>query len=98
MRGESGMAQAGGHTLGTRTSRGMLWAYGSYVGGRMLVLVSTAILARLLDPTEFGLVAMALIFTTLLEGVADLGVGQAPAAHHDERRQQGCQAGDDPAA
>jgi PST family polysaccharide transporter len=55
----------------------MLWAYGSYVGGRMLVLLSTAILARLLDPTEFGLVALALIFTTLLESVADLGVGQA---------------------
>jgi lipopolysaccharide exporter len=65
------------HTLGTRTLRGMLWAYGSYVGGRALVLVSTAILARLLDPAEFGLVALALIFTALLESVADLGVGQA---------------------
>jgi PST family polysaccharide transporter len=65
------------HTLGTRTLRGMLWAYGSYVGGRVLVLVATAILARLLDPAEFGLVALALVFTALLESVADLGVGQA---------------------
>ena len=58
------------HTLGTRTLRGMLWAYGSYVGGRALVLVSTAILARLLNPADFGLVALALIFTALLESVA----------------------------
>src|SRR5919197_6773319 len=65
------------HTLGTRTLRGMLWAYGSYVGGRFLVLVSTAILAHLLDPEDFGLVALALVFTALLESVSDLGVGQA---------------------
>jgi PST family polysaccharide transporter len=55
----------------------MLWAYGSYVGGRLLVLVSTAILARLLDPAAFGLVALALVFTALLESISDLGVGQA---------------------
>jgi O-antigen/teichoic acid export membrane protein len=55
----------------------MLWAYGSYVGGRLLVLVSTAILARLLEPADFGLVALALVFTALLESVSDLGVGQA---------------------
>jgi O-antigen/teichoic acid export membrane protein len=71
------MTEVRGHSLGTRTSRGMLWAYGSYVGGRLLVLISTAILARLLDPTDFGLVALALIFTALLESVSDLGVGQA---------------------
>ena len=28
----------------------MFWAYGSYVGGKLLVLVSIAILARLLSP------------------------------------------------
>jgi PST family polysaccharide transporter len=55
----------------------MLWAYGSYVGGRLLVLVTTAVLARLLSPADFGLVALALVFTALLESVADLGVGQA---------------------
>jgi O-antigen/teichoic acid export membrane protein len=71
------MTEPSRHSLGTRTSRGMLWAYGSYVGGRLLVLVSTAILARLLNPRDFGLVALALIFTALLESVSDLGVGQA---------------------
>lgn len=63
--------------LGTRTLRGMFWAYGSYVGGKLLVLVSVAILARLLSPADFGLVAFALVVTVLLDGVSDLGVSQA---------------------
>jgi PST family polysaccharide transporter len=47
------------------------------VGGRLLVLASTAILARLLSPSDFGLVALALMFMTLLDTVSDLGVGKA---------------------
>jgi lipopolysaccharide exporter len=63
--------------LGVRAMRGMLWAYGSYVGGRALVLVSTAILARLLGPHQFGLVALALVFIAFLETLSDLGLTQA---------------------
>ncbi|HEY4280655.1 MAG TPA: lipopolysaccharide biosynthesis protein [Conexibacter sp.] len=63
--------------LGTRAIRGMAWAYGAFVGGRILGLVATAILARLLTPKDFGLVALALIFTTLLDAIRDLGLGQA---------------------
>lgn len=63
--------------LGARALRGATWAYGSYVGGRLLILVSTAVLARLLGPEEFGLVALALVFTALLETLKDLGVTQA---------------------
>jgi lipopolysaccharide exporter len=63
--------------LASRTVRGMVWAYGSYVGGRLLVLVTTAILARLLGPSEFGLVAFALTVTAFLDTVSDLGVSQA---------------------
>jgi lipopolysaccharide exporter len=66
-----------GQGLGTRTLRGMAWAYGAYVGGRLLVLVSTAILARLLTPKDFGVVALALVFTVFLEAIKDLGLGQA---------------------
>ncbi len=63
--------------LGTRTLRGMIWAYSSYIGGRMMTLVATAILARLLTPNEFGLVALAIAFMLLLETLSDLGVSQA---------------------
>lgn len=63
--------------IGARTLRGVLWAYGSYGSGRALVLVSTAILAHLLGPDEFGLVAIALLFVAVLEGISDLGLTQA---------------------
>jgi PST family polysaccharide transporter len=55
----------------------MFWAYGSFVAGRTLTLVATAILAHLLTPREFGLVALALVFMLLLETLSDLGVSQA---------------------
>ncbi len=70
------MAESG-HSVGTRTLRGMAWAYGAYVGGRLLVLVSTAILARILTPEDFGVVALALVFMTFLDTIKDLGLGQA---------------------
>jgi PST family polysaccharide transporter len=66
-----------GHSLATRTLRGMAWAYGAYVGGRLLVLVQTAILARLLTPSDFGVVALALTFMIFLDAIKDLGLGQA---------------------
>ena len=64
----------------------MFWAYGSYVGGRVLVLISVAILARLLTPSDFGLVGFALIVTTALDAISDLGVSQALIVVDDERR------------
>ncbi len=71
-------------SIGARTMRGMFWAYGSFVAGRSLTLISTAILARLLDPRDFGLVALALVFTAVLETVADLGLSQALVVTPDE--------------
>ena len=71
-------------SLGTTTVRGAFWAYGSYVGGRILVLISIAVLARLLSPRDFGLVALALTFTTLLETVGDFGLGQALVVSKEE--------------
>jgi O-antigen/teichoic acid export membrane protein len=66
--------------IGARTLRGAFWAYFSYVGGRLLILVATAILARLLTPKDFGVVGFALVFMALLETVKDLGLGQALVA------------------
>jgi O-antigen/teichoic acid export membrane protein len=79
----------GGPSLGTRTLRGTAWAYGSYVGGQALVLVTTAILARVLTPGEFGVVALALVFITLLDTVSDLGMSPALViSREDELRER----------
>jgi O-antigen/teichoic acid export membrane protein len=72
------------HSIGTRTLRGVLWGYGSFTGGRMLSLIATAILARVLVPEDFGLVAIALTFMTLLDGATDLGLSQALITQDDE--------------
>ena len=71
------MADQPDQPLTRRTARGMAWAYGSYVGGRVLVLVATAILARLLTPEEFGVVALALAFTLFLDMLKDFGIAEA---------------------
>lgn len=56
---------------------GVMWQGLSYFLGKALVLVSTAILARLLSVEEFGLVGLALVFITYAEVLTDLGVAQA---------------------
>jgi O-antigen/teichoic acid export membrane protein len=60
--------------IASRTVRGTIWAYGSVAAGQALVLVSTAILARILTPADFGLVALALVFIALLDTISDLGL------------------------
>jgi PST family polysaccharide transporter len=70
--------------LSRRTMIGMAWAYGSYAGGRVLVLVATAILARLLTPDDFGLVALALTFTGFLDMLKDFGVAEALVVTDEE--------------
>ncbi len=74
--------------VGQRALRGVAWAYGSFVGGRLLVLASIAILARLLTPEEFGIVALALVLIALLDAVEDLGVNDALIVIRDEEELQ----------
>jgi O-antigen/teichoic acid export membrane protein len=78
------MADRPEQSLGSRTLRGMFWAYGAYVGGRAIVLVSTAILARVLTPKDFGVVALAVVFMTFMETIQDLGLTQALIVSSDE--------------
>jgi lipopolysaccharide exporter len=83
------MARDTGQDIGRRTVRGMVWAYGAYFGSRLLSLLSIAILARLLLPEDFGLVALALSFMAFLDLVQGFGVSEALIIGHasdlDER-------------
>jgi lipopolysaccharide exporter len=56
---------------------GLLWAGASRTCGKVLVFVATLVLARLLVPSEFGLVAFALAVIYYLEYLTDLGLGAA---------------------
>lgn len=72
--------------LGRRAARGGAVQILGYALGRLPVLVATLVVARILAPDEFGVVAFALIIVGFLEAIHDLGVGQAIVYLPDERR------------
>src|SRR5215218_1650689 len=61
--------------LGRRAVSGVVWAGAADAAGKLLVFGATLVLARLLVPSEFGLVAFALSIIYALEYVGDLGLG-----------------------
>jgi O-antigen/teichoic acid export membrane protein len=63
--------------IGAQTLKGMFWSYGSFVGVRLASLLATAVLARLLVPKDFGLIALATTFMAFLDMLQGLGVSQA---------------------
>lgn len=67
--GFSGIAQT--------AARGAAWNYVVFAIGRMLSLLTTAVLARLLVPEDFGLVALASVAVGYLSVLKDLGLGAA---------------------
>lgn len=54
--------------------RGTAWTVAMRWGMRGLGLISTVVLARLLTPEDFGLVAMAMVFVALSQVLTDFGV------------------------
>lgn len=63
--------------LATDLVRGSAWMIAARWSMRLIGLVSTVILARLLTPEDFGVVAIALIIVGLLETIAYVGVDLA---------------------
>jgi O-antigen/teichoic acid export membrane protein len=61
-------------SLTSITVQGTMWAYVSTYGGKILVFVTTAILARLLTKEDFGLAGFALIVVSFLDLGNGLGV------------------------
>ena len=64
-------------SIAQRTLKGIFWVYVSFFGGRLLTLVTTGILARLLVPEDFGLIGFALIILAFIEAARSLGVNDA---------------------
>ncbi len=63
--------------LARTTVTGTVWNYSAFALGKALVFLSTILLARLLVPQDFGLVALGLMVLRFLETLGDLGVGPA---------------------
>jgi PST family polysaccharide transporter len=58
-----------------RVASGAVWTTTLHIGSRAAELVFTAILARLLAPTEFGVVAAALVFIQFAKLFVEIGIG-----------------------
>ena len=63
--------------LGTTAARAVVWNYASFASGKVLVLVTMAILARLLTPADFGMVGFATLVIAHLSVLQNLGLGPA---------------------
>ena len=74
----------------SRTMNAAMWAFLATAGTRVVTLISLAVLARLLAPRDFGLLAFALIYITYAETIGDLGTTIA-LIYWPERRDDAAQ-------
>lgn len=73
--------------LGRLVGRGAAWSVASNLVMRGGSIAVTAVLARLLSPSDFGTFAIALAFFLVLSSLAELGLGSAIARSADEPEQ-----------
>jgi lipopolysaccharide exporter len=71
---------------GRTTIIGSAWMIGWRMVSRVLGLASTLILARVLVPADFGLVAMATAFSASVEALSQIGVSEALVRHEHNSR------------
>lgn len=64
-------------SLAIRTTIGVIWLMGTRMCVRSLGLISTIVLARLLMPDDFGVIALSSAFMALLTGASKLGFNAA---------------------
>jgi O-antigen/teichoic acid export membrane protein len=64
-------------TLQTRTVHGALWITGSRLASQLIAFVGQVVLARVLAPSAFGLVASISVFTNFAQLMTDLGLAPA---------------------
>ena len=71
-----------------RTVRGGLFTFAQQGTGFVLTSIMTVVLARLLTPADFGLVAMVTAITGLGQAFADLGLSEATIQREDITHEQ----------
>jgi O-antigen/teichoic acid export membrane protein len=59
---------------GRQMRGGVLWSNASFIATRAVSMISLLILARLLTPSEFGVVAAVTVYVSLIELTSDLGM------------------------
>ena len=73
--------------IGAKLVKGSAWMVGLRWAVRLIGLINTYILVRLLNPTDFGIVAMAMIAVGFIEALADSGQKLAVIKHKSPQRE-----------
>ena len=76
-RGVDGVDTEASRDLRTRAAKGVFWTATGAWGRQIALFVVIAIQARLLEPTDFGLVAFAALFVGFTHVIADEGLADA---------------------
>jgi PST family polysaccharide transporter len=70
--------------------RGVPWTLLSYAGGKVVSILTTLVLARLIAPADFGVLALATLATNFLNWIADMGFSGTVVLRQDlDRRDLG---------
>jgi PST family polysaccharide transporter len=69
----------------SRTLAGLRWSVAEQLGNQLFQFLTSIVLARLLEPSDFGLVGMILVFTGFAASFSDLGLGAALIQRQDVR-------------
>jgi lipopolysaccharide exporter len=73
-------------TLASKTVISAVWLLGWRMFSRSVGIISTLILARVLLPSDFGIVAMATTFSAIVEALSQIGVQDALVRRGDDDR------------
>jgi len=84
--GRAPLTSADAEPLDLKVARGAGWMAAGRLAIRSLGVINTLIMARLLAPDDFGVVAIAVTTMQLLQGFSDIGVTQAVIRFRDAGR------------
>lgn len=76
------------HELKGRFSQSVLWVVWGKTGIQIISLASTLFIARMLDPSDFGVMALAGIWTTIVIALSEMGLGAAIIQFQDLTKQE----------
>lgn len=55
----------------------MMWRFGERIGAQLVTFVVSIVLARIISPSDYGIVTLVLVFTSILQVFVDSGLGNA---------------------
>lgn len=61
----------------TRVVKNFLWRFAERCGAQLVTFIVSIVLARILSPEDYGIIALVTVFTTILQVFVDSGLGTA---------------------